>query len=323
MNPLMNFAVDQTLQGVLRFIVPEAWLVATACVLFVLSTVKGVSRSVTTGIALCALLGAAILHLITPLPASLEKSAAPALLDSLAVFTRFAALISGAILVLMSSRDVDERRSADYHACLLVAIAGLSLVGMANDLIFLFLALELISIPTYVMLYLPHSTDTDSQESAVKYFLLSILSSGFLLFGFSYLYGITGTTNMTAILKILPTICAGDMANMAIVSAVMIVAGLGFKITAFPFHFYAPDVYQGGPVGTVALLAFVPKMAGFIGLIRLYGTFSNIGDVGSRLYQTAHSDALDSRRDDDDGRQRPGDRADQYPSNARLFGRGT
>jgi NADH-quinone oxidoreductase subunit N len=278
-NPLTNLAVDQTLQGVLRYIVPEAWLVGMACVLFVLSTIKGVGRTLTTAIALAALVVAGILHFVTPLPTDIVQTAAPAFLDSLAVFTRFTALASGVLLVLLSYRDTDDRRSADYLACLLVAIAGLSLVGMANDLIFLFLALELISIPTYVMLYLPNGADTKAQESAVKYFLLSIMSSGFLLFGFSYLYGITGTTNIHAILHILPTVAAGDMSNMAIVSAVMIVAGLGFKITAFPFHFYAPDVYEGGPTGTVALLSYVPKIAGFIGLIRLYGTFSNIGEA--------------------------------------------
>ena len=86
--------------------------------------------------------------------------------------------------------------------------------------------------------------------------------------------GLTGTTNITAILQILPAATTGANSDMAIVAAVMIVAGLGYRITAFPFHFYAPDVYQGGPIGVVSLIAFVPKVAGFVALLRLFGTFA-------------------------------------------------
>ena len=110
----------------------------------------------------------------------------------------------------------------------------------------LFLALELISIPTYILLYLPR-VDRPAQEAAAKYFLLSIFSSAFLLFGFSYLYGLTGTTNIPAMLEAIAG-AEGSGAGppaLAIAAIVMVVAGLGFRITAVPFHFYAPDVYQG------------------------------------------------------------------------------
>ena len=271
-------AVDITLREVPRLIVPEAALVGTACVLFILSTFK-VNRTVAGTVALAGLGLAALLHANGVLPTNLIASVTPALGDPLATFIRVTALITGAILVLLAWDEPGDRRACDYHACLLCAIAGLSLVGTANDLIFLFLALELISIPTYVMLYLPRGHDGVAQEAAIKYFLLSILSSAFLLFGFSYLYGITGTTNISAILKIMPVVASGDMANMALVALVMIVAGLGSRITAFPFHFYAPDVYQGAPPGVVALLAFVPKAAGFAALLRLFGTFGTMPDL--------------------------------------------
>jgi NADH-quinone oxidoreductase subunit N len=150
---------------------------------------------------------------------------------------------------------------------------------MANDLIFLFLALELISIPTYILLYLPTHGERAGQEAAIKYFLLSVMSSAVLLFGFSYLYGLSGTTNISAILKLFPRLVAGDSGSMAVIAAVMVIAGLGFKITAFPFHFYAPDVYQGGPSGVVALLAFVPKVAGFVALLRLFNTIGLDAEV--------------------------------------------
>src|SRR5262249_18004530 len=113
----------------------------------------------------------------------------PLVLDWLAIFIKVFALVGGAVLVLFSWDAVPDDRAAEYYGCLLMIIAGLSLTGMANDLVMLFLSLELISIPTYVILYL-QQTDTPAQESAAKYFLLSIFSTAVLLFGFSYLYGL-------------------------------------------------------------------------------------------------------------------------------------
>jgi len=272
-TPLAISVVDLSLQGAYRQVVPEAALVGTACVLFILSTLK-VRRAFSGVIALAGFGLATALHFRFLPDGSAITTVVPALGDQLATVVRFIALITGVVLVLLSWDEPGDARVCDCHACLLCAIAGLSLAGSANDLIFLFLALELISIPTYVMLYLPKAGDRLSQEAAIKYFLLSILSSAFLLFGFSYLYGLTGTTNITAILSILPTAAAGAMSDMALVASVMIVAGLGFKVTAFPFHFYAPDVYQAAPLGVVSLLAFVPKVAGFAALLRLFGDFT-------------------------------------------------
>src|SRR5439155_21198334 len=139
-------------------------------------------------------------------------------------------------------------------------------------LITLFLALELISIPTYVLLYLPRH-DRPAREAAVKYFLLSIFSSAVVLFGFSYLYGLTGTTNLPAIVEALTSAESGGagVPPLALVGLVMAVAGLGFRITAVPFHFYAPDVYQGTATSAAPLLAYLPNVAGFVALIRLLG----------------------------------------------------
>src|SRR5262249_41042953 len=130
--------------------------------------------------------------------------------------------------------------------------------------------LEMISIPTYVLLYLPR-VDTASQEAALKYFLLSVFSSALLLFGFSYLYGLVGTTNIPALVDALDRSRQTRLPGVALAALVMVLAGLGFRITAVPFHFYAPDVYQGTTSSAAALLAFVPKAAGFIALIRVLG----------------------------------------------------
>lgn len=261
--------VDQTLQQVFRLAVPEAALVGTACVLFLLSTVRAAGRTTAGLVALAGLALAFGLHDFSATADPGVRTVAPLLVNDFSTFVRFTALATAAVLVVFCWRECDDRRAADYHACLLVATAGFSLVGSANDLIVLFLALELISIPTYVMLYLPRPGDPRSQEAAVKYFLLSVLSSAFTLFGFSYLYGLTGTTNLAAVTELLPRVIPGESGIAGLIALVMVLAGLGFRITAFPFHFYAPDVYQGGPTGTVAFLAFVPKVAGFAALLKL------------------------------------------------------
>src|SRR5262249_18467454 len=157
---------------------------------------------------------------------------------------RVVALIGGAALVLLSWEEVPDAYAGEFHGCLLLVVAGTALVGAANELITLFLALEVISIPTYVMLYLPRS-DRPAPEAAGKYFLLSVFSSAVVLLGFSYLYGLTGTTNLPALLQALsvddPTGQVG-LPPLVLVAVVLAVAGLGFRITAVPFHFYAPDV---------------------------------------------------------------------------------
>jgi len=262
--------VDQTLQQVFRQTVPEAALVGAACVLFVLSTVRGVNRVSAALVALAGIALAAGLHAYSVGADAGIRTVAPLLLDQFAAFVRFTALLTAAGLVLFSAYECDDRHAADYQACLLAATAGLSLLGAANDLVVLFLALELISIPTYVMLYLPRRNDPRAQEAAVKYFLLSVVSSAFTLFGFSYLYGITGTTNLSALAELLPRVVPGETGTAALIAVVLVLAGLGFRVTAFPFHFYAPDVYQGGPTGTVAFLAFVPKVAGFAALLKVF-----------------------------------------------------
>jgi NADH-quinone oxidoreductase subunit N len=146
----------------------------------------------------------------------------------------------------------------------------------ANDLILMFLALELISVPTYVLLYLGRK-EYISQEAAMKYFLLSILSAAILLYGFAFLYGLTGTTRLEGIHQVLAeTYRAAEDgvpnrggSALGIVALVLITAGLGFKLAAVPFHFYAPDVYQGTTSANAGLLAVAPKIAGIAGLIRL------------------------------------------------------
>ena len=212
--------------------------------------------------------------------------AAPVANSRLALFLKALALAGAVVLVLTSWNEVSDELAAEFHACLLLITAGVCLTGAANELITLFLSLEIISIPTYILLYLPRG-DARAQESAMKYFLLSIFSSALLLFGFSYLYGAAGTTNLAALSEALRAAGAGGLAapgaaGLALTAVVLVTAGLGFRITAVPFHFYAPDVYEGTTASAAAILSFVPKVAGFAALFRVFGY--TLGLLGSPAF---------------------------------------
>jgi NADH-quinone oxidoreductase subunit N len=279
-----------------RLVVPEMILVLTACVLFVGATFRA-NRHVWGVVALVGLLvaGGLLAAVDYHFPATLERAAAfagPLIADPLALMIKVLALATGVVLLLLSWNQVPDRYAAEYHGCLLVIIAGMSLTAAANDLITLFLALELISIPTYVVLYLPRHDDA-AQEAALKYFLLSVFSSALMLFGFSYLYGIGGTTNLPALFSALNGAPGSrEVPGLAAIGLIMIVAGLGFRITAVPFHFYAPDVYEGTPTVVAALLAYVPKVAGFVALLRVLGFVLPFGAASQRPIGMGLSDQV-------------------------------
>jgi NADH-quinone oxidoreductase subunit N len=263
-------------EAIVAQLVPEIVLGVAACVLFVGGTFRP-SRHLWAGVALAALIAGLVwLYLPGPFQESLAAmpvtiTRSPLLLDGTALLTRTLALAGGIVLLLFSWDEVADRYAAEYHAYLLLIVAGLCLTGSANELVTLFLALELISIPTYVLLYLLRA-DRAAQEAAVKYFLLSIFSSGLLLFGFSYLYGLGGTTNLAALVDGLSRQARpAELPALVQIVLVMVVAGLGFRMTAVPFHFYAPDVYQGTATPGAAVLAFLPKVAGFVALVRVLG----------------------------------------------------
>ena len=193
-------------------------------------------------------------------------------------FIRHFSLGMGLYFSLLFWRDSQTENAFETFALIMFLVTGCSIVGISNDLIVLFLGIELISIPTYVLLYL-HGKKDLAAESAMKYFFLSIFSSGLVLLGFSYLYGIVGTTNISAISDAL---CNGyrfksaaDLDNSSgllfLIPMLAILAGLGFKISMVPFHFYAPDVYQGTTYRMCALLATVSKVAGFAAIVRIFG----------------------------------------------------
>jgi NADH-quinone oxidoreductase subunit N len=125
----------------------------------------------------------------------------------------------------------------------------------------------LVSIPTYLLLYLARRNAT-TQEAATKYFFLSVFSSGLLLYGLAFLYGLTGVSNLKALAFLVDHVPNVPQPQLALIAIVFVIAGLGFRVAAVPFHFYAPDVYQGSPTVLAALLSWIPKAIGYMAIIR-------------------------------------------------------
>jgi NADH-quinone oxidoreductase subunit N len=187
--------------------------------------------------------------------------------DSFSWAARLVLLLSGLVLLALAHDQVDDARAPEYFGSILMMQAGAMLVATANELVFLFVGLELVSMPTYLLLYLARR-NTSTQEAATKYFFLSIFSSGLLLYGLAFLYGLTGVSNLKALGFLVEHVPGVPQPQLALVAIVFVMAGLGFRVAAVPFHFYAPDVYEGSPTVLAAVLAWVPKAVGFLAMIR-------------------------------------------------------
>lgn len=201
--------------------------------------------------------------------------------DNLAVFFKMLIGTAGALVILMSlaSREVrvNQDRSGEYFALIVASCFGMYLMPASMDLVMMFISIEIVSIAGYIMAGFNKGT-IRSSEAALKYILYGAFASGMMLFGFSYLYGMTGSTNIIAIRQILamqigdPAFGANSIALW--VALVLSLVGMGFKISAVPFHFWTPDVYEGAPTPVTAFLSVASKAAGFGLLMRfLFFTF--------------------------------------------------
>ena len=192
-------------------------------------------------------------------------------LDALAMTLRWLAVAIGFVLVFMAARPAREGQTGETLGLILLVITGLMFVGATDELVLMLVGLELISVPTYALLFIGRK-DRDSSEAAVKYFFLSILSSALFLLGLSLLYGATGAMKYGQLAEALAG--TNEPTRMVLLSVLLVFAGLGFKIAAVPFHFYAPDVYTGTTNLNAGLLAVVPKVAGVAVLMRLSYVFA-------------------------------------------------
>jgi len=258
---------------------PEIALVATAVLIYIAGAFVP-ARGAWSLVALGGLVLAAALLATSPAVSTVAVA-----IDPLAQYLRWLALGTGGLLLLGASRPLDSG-TPEYVGSLLLVTTGVMIVAVAADLVLLFAGLELVSIPTYILLAVGRRGAAGLEASA-KYFFLSVLASAILLYGFSFLYGAAGSTELAAIHARLAAAGAepGGVTMLAGLALVLVFVGLGFRITAVPFQFYAPDVYQGTSHANAAVLSVVPKAAGLVALVRLVGV--TLGPLEAYPWQIA------------------------------------
>ena len=268
----------------LRLIAPELILIAFACALFLLGiSSKAAARRAAPVLALVALAAAFVVELLRD--PSFATAADSFHAFRITPFTHYVRLLATSISVIFVLMSWPSDRGAtgnsalnfgteagEFFALMLLSVSGVLLVAGADDMILLFLGIELASIPTYIMVSISRPLAV-AQEAGVKYFFLGAMSAAVMLFGFSYLYGTTGTTSLRAIAEMFAASLDGAgtsrMTPWQLLAVLMLMAGFGFKIAAVPLHVYVGDVYQGAATPLTAMLSFVPKTSGFVALIKL------------------------------------------------------
>jgi NADH-quinone oxidoreductase subunit N len=191
-------------------------------------------------------------------------------LDPYAQVLGLVAIIAGAFTVLTSFNYIRDRGfgRSEYYALLLFSVSGMVMMAAANNLIMVFVALELLSIPLYVLAGFARP-NLQSEEAAIKYFLLGAFASGFLLFGVALMYGALGTTDLTKIAALAQSAQVGA-SPLLLLGAGFVLIGLGFKVAAVPFHMWTPDVYEGAPTPITGFMSVGAKAAGFAALLRVF-----------------------------------------------------
>ena len=203
--------------------------------------------------------------------------------DNFALVLKALFLLAGYVVILLSTTYVEEGDyyQGEYYFLLLSSILGMVMMASSRDLISIFVALELLSIPAY-MLAAWRKRDEKSNEAGMKYFLLGVFASAVMLYGMSLFYGVAGTTLLTGIAD-----AVAESGNVPVISlaVVFIVVGFAFKVSAVPFHTWAPDTYEGAPTPITAFLSVASKAAGFVALLTLlYVGFPSAKDVYEPLF---------------------------------------
>lgn len=266
--PISNF-VNPT--DLIRFL-PEIILTVMGTLLMVLDPVLHKRSSNAFGhislFSLAAAMAGAVYAYSVPGPAF----GGMLIVDGFATFFRVLVIGVGILTILPSYRFLHRQNAetSEYHALLLYSIAGQCLMVAANELIMIFLGLEISSIASYILAgYL--RDDKRANESALKYFLLGSFATGFFLYGVAFIYGATGTVNLSAVHAALTGPNPPATVFVGVAAALMFV-GLGFKVSASPFQIWAPDVYQGAPTPVTAFLSAGPKAAAFAVFFRIFMT---------------------------------------------------
>jgi NADH-quinone oxidoreductase subunit N len=257
-------------------LVPELVLAAVGCLVLLLAQAERVAiRRAAPWVTLVGIV-AAILILkggqFWGTPPAEDLISGGLAFENLAGFVRLGALIFGVLIVLTNWVQPLDAERGEFFSMMLFSLAGLMLVGPSADLVVLFLALELVSIPTYIMVALSRPGPR-ALEGATKYFYLGALAAAITAFGFSYLYGVTGSAALDAdaVSRIKQALAdpRSPAHAFATIGLLVSIVGLLFKIAAVPLHFYIADVYQGTASPVAGLLGFVPKLAGLVAIFKI------------------------------------------------------
>ena len=190
--------------------------------------------------------------------------------DDFAVLFKTFFLSVALIVLMMSSRYFREGRfyQGEFYFLLLTSFLGCMMMPSSRDLLMLFISLELVSAPGFLIAAFRKS-DPRSNEAGIKFFLIGVLSTAIMLYGMSLIYGVTGSLNLAEIGRVLSGVLPAGQEPLVFAAILFIVAGVAFKVSAVPFQFWAPDTYEGAPLPVAAFLATASKAAGFAGLLQL------------------------------------------------------
>src|SRR6478672_7654109 len=250
------------------YILPELVITGGALIVLVADVLLPRERRAALAWITLAVIGATLASLAPFTSTHVEVAHGLLAVDRFAIFFKIVFLVAAAIAVLMSMRylAVEGASPGEYYFLILCATLGMMIMAGGIDLVTIFIGLETMAVSFYILAGFIKPSQR-SNEAAVKYFLLGAFSLGILLYGMSLMYGLSGTTN----LRLMATAFAGQEKDPRLVLAViLVVAGVGFKIAAVPFHMWAPDVYEGAPTPVTAFLSVGSKAASFAMLIRIF-----------------------------------------------------
>lgn len=260
-----------SLSAVVSMLGPELVLLCGACVVLLAGGSRDKGGSLVSPLALLTLLVALVVSYRSGRPSGTE-AVLGLWLTSITYYARIIGLSVGILILLVNWSQGLRQERGEFTAMVLFSLLGILLTASANDWVVLFFAIELVSVPTYVLIALSRE-DARAAESSVKYFFLGALAAAVLAYGFSFLYGASGTTLIHEVTAAGATSNL-TMGTMSKIGFVLAFCGLAFKVAAVPFHVYAPDVYEGASAPVTGLLGFVPKFAGMIALVKLFVAFN-------------------------------------------------
>ena len=264
---------------------PEIVLAVGICVVLLVDLFVGESRRWITGTVAGFFLLGAVLPVVTLAVTGSDVRDAVFegryVIDNFSLVLKALFLLAGYVVVLLSSKEIDEGgyHEGEFYVLLLSSVLGMVMLASSRDLVGIFVALEFLSIPAYMMAAW-RKRDRRSNEAGVKYYLLGVFASAVLLYGMSLLYGIAHSTKLSDIATAVTL--QGDKVGVQVLGVAFVIIGFAFKISAVPFHTWAPDTYEGAPTPVTAFLSVASKAAGFAGLVLLvYLTFP----AASNVYQ--------------------------------------